>query len=104
MIPIKDLLGRAMLRAKVSTQVSASRVVSAANDFLADILKEHRVDARAASFHDQTLTIEGKNASIIQFVHEHETELLGSVQSHVTELPIRFVRYRVVHRFRGSEI
>lgn len=104
MIPIKDLLSRAMLRAKVSTQVSASRVVSAASDFLADILKERRVDARAASFHDQTLTIEGKNASIIQFVHEHEDELLASIRPRVPELPIRFVRYRVVHRFRGSEL
>ncbi len=104
MIPLKDLLGRAMHRAKVSTQVSASRVVVEANEFLVDLMGKYKAQARAASFRDQTLTIEVLRAATSQFVREHEEELLAAIRTRIPDQPIRSVRYRVVYRFRGSEL
>ncbi len=104
MIALKDLLNRAMQRAKVSTQVSASRVVAEANEYLVDLMGLHKAKARAASFRDQTLTIEVLRAATSQFVREHEAEMLAAIRTRVPDQIIRSVRYRVVYRFRGSEL
>jgi hypothetical protein len=104
MIPLKDLLPRALQRAKVSTQVSASRVVAEANAFLTEILSNHTGMARAASFREQTLTIEVLRSATGEFIRGHEAEMLAVIRARLPNETIRFVRYRVVYSFRGSEL
>jgi predicted nucleic acid-binding Zn ribbon protein len=104
MISLKDLLPRALQRAKVSTQVYASRVVAQANEFLVGLLGIHAKRARAASFRDQTLTIEVLQSATGEFIREHEAEMLAAIHTRIPDETIRSIRYRVVYRFRGSEL
>lgn len=103
MLQLKDLLTRAMQRAKVDTQVSASQVVSVANAFLQDLLEFHHVDARAASLREQILTIEVTRSSTGQFVSEREAQLLERITQKIPSSKIKKVRYKVVHHFARSE-
>ncbi len=104
MIPLKDLLGHALKRAHVSTQVSASQLVSSAEDFLVSEMGARKRDARAVSFQNGILTIETRHSAASQFLKDLESPLKAYLQERRPELPVRSVRYRVVHRFRRADI
>ena len=104
MLPLKDLLGSAIKRARISTQVSATRVVGVAQDTLRDILGPQESDARVVSYQAGTLTIETRHSSASQFIRESEPLLLSALKRQFPEEQVKTVRYRVVGRFRGSEV
>ncbi len=105
MMPLKDLLNNAIKRARVSTQVTASQVVSCANEALSRVLAPERLkDARALSYKETVLTFEVKHAATGQFLSENEDRLLRFMKEHLPDISIRTVRYRIVHRFRTTEL
>ncbi len=104
-MPLKDLLNSAIKRARVSTQVTASQVISSANEALSRVLAPVRLqDARALSYKDNILTFEVKHAATGQFLSENEDRLLRFIKEHLPDASIRTVRYRIVHRFRRSDL
>jgi len=104
MLSLKQLLPTALKRARITTQVSAARVVSVADDALRDLLGAQKADARAVSYQGGILTVETRHSSASAYIHANERELLETVKRHVPDQPISRLRYRIVGRFRGSEI
>ncbi len=104
MIPLRDLLQHAIKRAHASTQVSATQMVSAAEDCLAQLMGSRKRDVRVVSFHDGTMIIETLHSSASHFLQSHEPHLIKTLQQRHPEYPIRLFRYRVVHHFRKRDL
>lgn len=104
MLALKDLLTTAMRRAHIGKQVSAARLVSVADDALFDLLGQRKPDARAVSYHAGILTIETRHASASQFLKQSESSWLSPLKQKFPGEPLKGVRYRIVGRFRGSEV
>ncbi|MBI5370215.1 DUF721 domain-containing protein [Candidatus Uhrbacteria bacterium] len=104
MLQLKDLLTGALKRAHVSTQVTATQIVSVANEFLGVLLGMESKEARVVSFRNGTLTIEMRRSSTSQFLKEHEEVLLDELRLRLPSQKIASVRYHLVHHFRRSEL
>lgn len=104
MIPLRDLLSPALKRARVTKTVSASQVVSTAEDFLSQVMGPRKQDARAVSYLNGILTIDTLHSAASQFLREYQPELISRLSSHHPEQPVKQVRFRVVHRFRKADL
>ena len=104
MFQLRDLLSQAVKRARVSTQVSASQIVSIADSTLEELMGSKKKDARAASFHEGVLLIETLHSAASNFIQEQEPILKARLRERFADHQVHTIRYRVVHHFRKSEL
>lgn len=98
---LKDLLGDAVRRAQIGREVTAARIVEAANKAVKNLLPEGRKgDAWAASFRDGVVTISCLNAPATQAILQNATTIMDAIKR---EMPTASV-VRVVPRLaRGKD-
>lgn len=105
MFELRDLLKQAVQRSRISTQVTAAQIVSTANDILRkSFLTKRPKDGRVVSYRDETLTLEVRNSSASQFLHEQELSFIKELRESIPDVSVRQIRYRVVGQFKRSEL
>ncbi len=98
--PMKNLLGGAMDRAGIKSQLHSTRVVQAANDVIVKLLPEScENDARAISFRKGILSIETLTSSASHFLGSKQEDLIRKISDQVPQTNIAKIRFRVVKNF-----
>ena len=95
---MKDLLRRSVTRNGLGQEVTASQIVSCANDFLADILPLYkRSSAQAVSVRAGVLKIQTSSSSVNQHLRSFEQELIDRISEKFQEKKVTKVLYQINH-------
>lgn len=96
LIPLRDLLQPALLRANVSKSVTAAQIVNSATDIIINLLPEkYSSEAKATTFKDSILTITCAHSSVAQFLADSENSILDYVKNSYPEQKIALVKYKI---------
>ena len=97
---MKNLLGGAVDRAGIQSQLFSTQVVQEANTFLLQCLPASRKDdARAVSFRNHILSIHVLNSAASQFLGQHKEDLRSQLMNSIPSLTIDSILIRVVNHF-----
>lgn len=94
--PMKDLLRGAMVRNRISKQITSSQIVELANKILPSMLPVGREkDAHAVSFKNQILKINVKNTSSKEHLHFQETDIVARIRREFEEVEIEHIGFYI---------
>ena len=95
---LKDLLGDAVGRAKITHQVTTARLIETANTAIRACLPKGREsDAWAATYHEGILTVHCAQAAAAEYLRAHIPDIASAIKQALPTAHLVRITMRLVH-------